>query len=181
MNVESSNLSTRSARLAQLVEHYLDTAGVTGSSPVLRTIFLVSPCFRILALACTALIRTNLAKTVSECSQMRIQKTLNHGNTQWRVTISLHGKRRQRFFTSRDEVRAWLNSIEADSTDFWSNRIHEEQRDIVSTYNLASKLGVSTYQCMLNSPAKLTPLSITDAVGKYVEVIKRRGSSILED
>ena len=27
------------ARLAQLVEHYLDTVGVTGSSPVLRTIF----------------------------------------------------------------------------------------------------------------------------------------------
>ena len=53
---------------------------------------------------------------------MRIQKTLNHGNTRWRVTISLHGKRRQRFFTSRDEARAWLNSIEADSTGFWCNR-----------------------------------------------------------
>ena len=31
---------SRDARLAQLVEHYLDTVGVTGSSPVLRTIFL---------------------------------------------------------------------------------------------------------------------------------------------
>ena len=30
--------SLRNARLAQLVEHYLDTVGVTGSSPVLRTI-----------------------------------------------------------------------------------------------------------------------------------------------
>ena len=30
--------SLRDARLAQLVEHYLDTVGVTGSSPVLRTI-----------------------------------------------------------------------------------------------------------------------------------------------
>ena len=30
---------SRDARLAQLVEHYLDTVGVTGSSPVLRTIF----------------------------------------------------------------------------------------------------------------------------------------------
>ena len=35
----------RDARLAQLVEHYLDTVGVTGSSPVLRTIFLVLLCF----------------------------------------------------------------------------------------------------------------------------------------
>jgi len=74
---------------------------------------------------------------------MRIQKTLNHGNTRWRVTISLHGKRRQRFFTSRDEARAWINSIEADSTGFWSNRTPEEQRDIVSAFNLASKRGVS--------------------------------------
>ena len=105
---------------------------------------------------------------------MRIQKTLNHGNTRWRVTISLHGKRRQRFFTSRDEARAWLNSIEADSTGFWSNRTPEEQRDIVSAFNLASKREVSIYQCMLNSPAKLNPLSITDAVGRYAKVIKQR-------
>ena len=88
---------------------------------------------------------------------MRIQKTLNHGNTRWRVSISLHGKRRQRFFTSRDEARAWLNSIEADSTGFWSNRTPEEQRDIVSAFNLASKRGVSIYQCILNSPSQLTP------------------------
>ena len=105
---------------------------------------------------------------------MRIQKTLNHGNTRWRVTISLHGKRRQRFFTSRDEARAWLNSIEADSTGFWCNRTPEEQRDIVSAFNLASKRGVSIYQCILNSPAKLKPLSITDAVGRYAGVIKQR-------
>jgi hypothetical protein len=105
---------------------------------------------------------------------MRIQKTLNHGNTRWRVTISLHGKRRQRFFTSRDEARAWLNSIEADSTGFWSNRTPEEQRDIVSAFNLASKRGVPIYQCILNSPVKLTPLSITDAVGRYAKVIKQR-------
>ena len=103
---------------------------------------------------------------------MRIQKTLNHGNTRWRVTISLHGKRRQRFFTSRDEARAWLNSIEADSTGFWSNRTPEEQRDIVSAFNLASKRGVSIYQCILNSPAKLNPLPVTDAVGRYAKVIQ---------
>ena len=112
---------------------------------------------------------------------MQISKTTNHGNVRWRATASLLGKRRQRFFTSRDEARAWLNSIEADYTGFWLNRTPDEQRDIASAFNLASKRGVSIYQCMLNSPAKLTPLSITDAVGKYVEVIKRRGSSILED
>jgi len=105
---------------------------------------------------------------------MRIQKTLNHGNTRWRVSVSLEGKRKQRFFTSRDEARAWLNSIEADRTGFWHNRTPDEQRDIVSAFNLASKRGVSIYQSMLDTPAKLTPLSITDAAKKYAEVIKRR-------
>ena len=105
---------------------------------------------------------------------MRIQKTLNHGNTRWRATVSLHGKRRQRFFTSRNQARTWLNSIEADSTGFWCNRTPEEQRGIVSAFNLASKRGVSIYQCILNSPAKLTPLSIPDAVETYAKVIKQR-------
>ena len=36
-----------SARLAQLVEHYLDTVGVTGSSPVPRTIFLFIFCLQL--------------------------------------------------------------------------------------------------------------------------------------
>jgi site-specific recombinase XerD len=105
---------------------------------------------------------------------MRIQKTLNHGNARWRVSVSLEGKRKQRFFTSRDGARAWLNSIEADRTGFWQNRTPDEQRDIVSAFNLASKRRVSIYQSMLNSPAKLNPLSITDAAGKYAEVIKQR-------
>jgi hypothetical protein len=105
---------------------------------------------------------------------MQISKTTNHGNTRWRVSVSLEGKRKQRFFTSRDEARAWLNSIEADPTGFWHNRTADEQRDIVSAFNLASKRGVSIYQSMLDTPAKLNPLSITDAAGKYAEVIKRR-------
>ena len=105
---------------------------------------------------------------------MQISKTTNHGNTRWRVSISLEGKRKQRFFTSRDEARVWLNSIEADRTGFWHNRTPDEQRDIVPAFNLASKRGVSIYQSMLNSPAKLNPLSITNAAKKYAEVIKRR-------
>ncbi|MDC0277020.1 hypothetical protein OAK90_01035, partial [bacterium] len=67
---------------------------------------------------------------------MQISKTTNHGNTRWRVSVSLEGKRKQRFFTSRDEARAWLNSIEADRTGFWQNRTPDEQSDIVSAFNL---------------------------------------------
>jgi hypothetical protein len=40
MTLNSKQLlgASSGARLAQLVEHYLDTVGVTGSSPVPRTI-----------------------------------------------------------------------------------------------------------------------------------------------
>ena len=105
---------------------------------------------------------------------MQIQKTLNHGNIRWRATVSIHGKRRQRFFTSRDQARAWLNSVEADSTLFWSNRTPEEQRDIVSAFKLASERGVSVYQCILNSPAQLIKLTIPNAVEKYLKIIRQR-------
>ena len=105
---------------------------------------------------------------------MQIQKTLNHGNIRWRATFSIHGKRRQRFFTSRDQARAWLNSVEADSTLFWSNRTPEEQRDIVSAFKLASERGVSVYQCILNSPAQLIKLTIPNAVEKYLKIIRQR-------
>ena len=105
---------------------------------------------------------------------MQISKTTNHGNARWRVSVSLEGKRKQRFFTSRDEARVWLNSIEADPTGFWPT----EQPTSKGTSSLPST-SPPNVECrftnpMLDTPAKLNPLSITDAAGKYAEVIKRR-------
>ena len=54
---------------------------------------------------------------LADVSGMRISKTTNHGNVRWRATASLNGKRRQRFFTSRDDARAWLDSIRPDLPD----------------------------------------------------------------
>ena len=98
---------------------------------------------------------------------MQIKKVFNHGNPRWRVSTYVDGKRKQRFFVSKKLATRWMSALRADRTP-------EEQRDIVSAFNLASKRGVSIYQCILNSPAKLIPLPIPDAVGKYAKVIKQR-------
>ena len=107
---------------------------------------------------------------------MQIKKVFNHGNPRWRVSTYVDGKRKQRFFVSKKLATQWMSALTADKACgcFWTDRTTEEQRDIINAFNLASKRGVSIYQCILNSPAKLTPLSITDAAGSYAKVIKQR-------
>ena len=78
---------------------------------------------------------------------MQISKTTNHGNLRWRVTLSLKGKRQQRFFSSRDDAREWMRSIEGGHDGFWKDRTVEEQRGIVSAFNLVSEKGLSIYRC----------------------------------
>jgi hypothetical protein len=55
------------------------------------------------------------------------------------------GKRQQRFFSSRDDAREWMRSIEGGHNGFWENRTVEEQRDIISAFNLVSEKGLSIY------------------------------------
>ena len=105
---------------------------------------------------------------------MRVSKTINHGNVRWRATASLQGKRKQRFFASRDEARAWLKTIETDSTGFWLNRTPEEKQDMIFAFNLASKREQSLYQCVLNSPTRVKPLSLTEAINRYLQAIQQR-------
>ena len=105
---------------------------------------------------------------------MRVSKTINHGNVRWRATASLQGKRKQRFFASRDEARAWLKTIETESTGFWINLTPEEKQDMISAFKLASKREQSLYQCVLNSPAQLKPLSLNEAINRYLQAIQQR-------
>ena len=107
---------------------------------------------------------------------MRISKTTNHGNTRWRVTLSIQGKRKQRFFTSRDEARAWLNSIEADHTGFWNDRSDQERQDLINAFKLASNRGQSVYQSILSAPPspKHKPLLLAEAVDIYIKLLNRR-------
>jgi len=70
---------------------------------------------------------------------MRIQKTLNHGNTRWRVSTRLNGKRTRRFFTTRKQAREWMRSVQANASveDFWKLRSPEEKSEIVELFHEA--------------------------------------------
>ena len=107
---------------------------------------------------------------------MRISKTTNHGNVRWRVTHSVKGKCRQRFFSSREDAREWMCLLEGGHNGFWGERTAEEQRDIVSAFKLASEKRLSIYRCLLESPARLNlnPLSVSEAVDRYGDVLEQR-------
>ena len=111
---------------------------------------------------------------LADVSGMRVSKTINHGNVRWRATASLNGKRRQRFFTSRDDARAWLDSIRTDHTGFWNRRTAEEQGEIVSAFKLASERGLSLHECVLSNNINGKPLPVADAINRYINVISQR-------
>ena len=74
---------------------------------------------------------------------MLIIKTTNHGNARWRVTHSVKGKRRQRFFSSREDAREWMRLLEGGHNGFWGERTTEEQRGLLpSPVAVAKALGV---------------------------------------
>ncbi len=109
---------------------------------------------------------------------MKIKKVVNHSNTRWRVSTYVDGKRRQRFFSSKKLAVEWMKLLRVDEScgNFWSEISIEEQRDIISAYKLAASKGLSVYRCLLQTPARaeLKPLSLSEAVLEYQEVIKQR-------
>ena len=109
---------------------------------------------------------------------MQIKKVVNHSNTRWRVSTYVAGKRKQRFFSSKKLAVEWMKLLRVDEScgNFWSEISIEEQRDILSAYKLAASKGLSVYRCVLQTPTQLElkPLSVSDAILEYQEVIKQR-------
>jgi integrase/recombinase XerD len=109
---------------------------------------------------------------------MQLKKVVNHGNVRWRVSTYIDGRRKQRFFNSKKLAVEWIKLLRVDenSSNFWSDISTEEQRDIILAYKLAASKGLSVYRCLLQTPARaeLKPLSLSEAVLEYQEVIKQR-------
>jgi integrase len=109
---------------------------------------------------------------------MQIKKVVNHGNSRWRVSTYIDGRRKQRFFNSKKLAVEWINLLRVDenSGSFWSDISTEEQRDIILAYKLAASKGLSVYQCLLQTPPQLDlkPPPVSDAILEYQEVIKQR-------
>ena len=109
---------------------------------------------------------------------MQLKKVVNHGNSRWRVSTYIDGRRKQRFFTSKKLAVEWIKFLKVDekSGNFWSDISTEEQRDIILAYKLAASKGLSIYRCLLQTPQQINPkpLSVSDAILEYQEIINQR-------
>ena len=82
---------------------------------------------------------------------MQLRKVVNHGNVRWRVTTLLNGKRKQRFFESREGARGWIKLLNADdaSGGFWGQRTVAERDEIISAFNASRERQVPLLEAIL--------------------------------
>lgn len=103
---------------------------------------------------------------------MQLRKVVNHGNIRWRVTTRLNGKRKQRFFESREGARGWIKLLNADdaSGGFWGQRTVAERDEIISAFNASRERQVPLLEAILDwqplVPAKSA--SVREAVALYL-------------
>ena len=83
---------------------------------------------------------------------MQLRKVVNHGNIRWRVTTRLNGKRKQRFFESREGARGWIKLLNADdaSGGFWGQRTVAERDEIISAFNASRERQVPLLEAILD-------------------------------
>ncbi len=83
---------------------------------------------------------------------MQLRKVVNHGNIRWRVTTRLNGKRKQRFFESREGARGWIKLLNADeaSGGFWGQRIVAERDEIINAFNASRERQVPLLEAILD-------------------------------
>jgi len=108
---------------------------------------------------------------VSERLADAVKKVVNHGNSLWRVSTYIDGRRKLRFFASKKLAIEWIKFLKDDekSGNFCSDISTEEQRNIILAYRLAASKGLSIYLCILQTPTQINPkpLSVSDAILEY--------------
>ena len=67
---------------------------------------------------------------------LTIRKVINHGNSRWRVSTIVGGRRRQRFFKTKADAEAWRSSIRSlsPSEQFWKSLPIIERHKIMLSY-----------------------------------------------
>ena len=103
---------------------------------------------------------------------MQLRKVVNHGNIRWRVTTRLNGKRKQRFFESREGARGWIKLLNADdaSGGFWGQRTVAERDEIINAFNASRERHVPLLEAILDwQPlVQAKSASVREAVALYL-------------
>jgi hypothetical protein len=85
---------------------------------------------------CAAKFRELLAADGS--GVLTLRKTTSHGNTHWQVPFQIDGRRRRRFFKTKEEAQSWLSELRWQSPveQFWQTLAPIERQRVMLDYQL---------------------------------------------
>ncbi|MDP7012818.1 MAG: hypothetical protein QF927_02430 [Verrucomicrobiota bacterium] len=94
---------------------------------------------------------------------LTLRKVINHGNPRWRATAKVNGRRRQRFFRTKEEGQGWL--IEAHRQhpceQFWKALPLAEKQRVMLAYQSGENKGAAS---------DLRPVALAEAASRYLLV-----------
>ena len=94
---------------------------------------------------------------------LTLRKVINHGNPRWRATAKVNGRRRQRFFRTKEEGQGWL--IEAHRQhpceQFWKALPLAEKQRFMLAYQSGENKGAAS---------DLRPGALAEAASRYLLV-----------
>ena len=101
---------------------------------------------------------------------LTIRKVINHGNSRWRVSTIVGGRRRQRFFKTKADAEDWLSSIRSLSPcdQFWKSLPIIERHKIMLIYKEKQSFNAP----LLESKQ---PSTIAEAVTCYLDIKQGQG------
>ena len=134
-----------------------------GSSPFERTIFLPEfPFFkktraRVLPLSFRLFVLADVSEIVT------LRKVINHGNPRWRATAQVGGRRRQRFFKTKEQAQGWLSEVrwQQPTEQFWNALPLAEKQRVMLNYQSRQEKGPE---------GNIKPASLAEAASRYLRV-----------
>ena len=102
---------------------------------------------------------------------MQLRKVVSHGNTRWRVSSYVDGKRKQRFFVSKELAIQWMQELRSDTrcANFWCSRSPLEQKDIIAAFDVAQQRKLPLLKAVLAAKNRPYPTNSTATI-----VVRRR-------
>ena len=96
---------------------------------------------------------------------MTLRKVINHGNPRWRATAQVGGRRRQRFFKTKEQAQGWLSEVrwQHPTEQFWQSLPMIQRQKIMLAYE-------SGHQKSSGPDSPITPTLVADAISQFVKL-----------
>ena len=92
-----------------------------------------------------------------------LRKVINHGNPRWRATAQVGGRRRQRFFKTKEQAQGWLSEVrwQQPTEQFWNALPLAEKQRVMLNYQSGQEKGPE---------GNIKPASLAEAASRYLRV-----------